>query len=369
VSSVSHRGFTHLGMDVSKDSISVAVLEPHRDHAPVEKVFHDETSVRRLIGRFPDRSKLWVCYEAGPTGYDLYRLLVALGVHCDVVAPSLVPKRRGDRVKTDKRDARRLAGLHRAGELTPIGVPSPQQEAVRDLCRTRGDMVEDLTRARNRFTKFLLRHGRVYRNGSNWTYRFESWLNAQRFDDRALTSTFEHYRATVRLRQTALDAVEADLVPWCEQPPFGDQVPRLAAYRGVTRIGGLCLAAEVFDWRRFPRARQLMSFTGLVPSEHSTGLSEHRGDLTRAGNRHIRAQLVEAAWSYQHRPHVGSGIAGRHVGLPPEVIARAWAAQVRLSSRFRQLAARKNVRSVVAAAVARELVGFLWAEMNTDLAG
>src|SRR6266508_2934873 len=135
VSSVSHRGFTHLGLDVSKDSIAVAVLEPDRDRASVDKIFHDQVSVRRLIGRFEDRSKLWACYEAGPTGYDLYRLLTGLGVRCDVVAPSLIPKRRGDHVKTDKRDARRLAGLHRAGELVAIGVPSPAQEAVRDLCR------------------------------------------------------------------------------------------------------------------------------------------------------------------------------------------------------------------------------------------
>jgi transposase len=366
VSSVSHCGFTHLGMDVSKDSISVAVLEPQRDRAPVEKIFHDEVSVRRLIGRFEDRSKLWACYEAGPTGYDLVRLLCVLGVRCDVVAPSLVPKRRGDRVKTDNRDARRLVGLHRAGELTPIGVPSPAQEAVRDLCRTRGDMVEDLTRARNRLTKFLLRHGRVRRDGSNWTLNHRRWLTAQHFDDRALAATFAHYRATLALRETSLDAVEADLITFHDRPPFGDQVPRLSAYRGVTRMGGLCLAAEVFDWRRFPYARGFMSFTGLVPSEHSTGLSEHRGTITRAGNRHIRAQLVEAAWSYQHRPHVGAGIHARQHGLAPDVIARAWRAQLRLSSRFRQLAARKNVRSVVAAAIARELAGFLWAEMTID---
>ena len=368
VSSVSHRGFTHLGMDVSKDSISVAVLEPDRDQAPVDKIFHDEVSVRRLIGRFDDRSKLWVCYEAGPTGYDLYRLLCSLGVRCDVVAPSLVPKRRGDRVKTDRRDARRLAGLHRAGELTPIGVPSPPQEAVRDLCRTRGDMVEDLTRARNRLTKFLLRHARVWRDGSNWTFKHQRWLAAQHFDDPALAATFAHYRATLAFRETSLEAVEADLVGYQDRPPFGDQVPRLGAYRGVTRMGALCLAAEVFDWRRFPQARGFMSFTGLVPSEHSTGLSEHRGKITRAGNRHLRAQLVEAAWSYQHRPHVGAGIKARQQGLAPEVTTRAWNAQLRLSSRFRQLGTRKNIRSVVAAAVARELAGFLWAEMTTDLA-
>jgi transposase len=366
VSSVSHRGFTHLGLDVAKDSIAVAVLAPDRDRAPVEKIFHDEVSVRRLIGRFDDRATLWACYEAGPTGYELYRLLSSLGVRCDVVAPSLIPKRRGDRVKTDTRDARHLAGLHRAGELTAIGIPSPAQEAVRDLCRTRGDMVEDLTRARNRLTKFLLRHSVVWRGGSNWTFKHERWLAGLHFDDRALAATFAHYRATVALRDSSLAAVEADLARYFDTLPFGAQTHRLAAYRGVTRLGGLCLAAEVFDWRRFPAARSFMSFTGLVPSEHSTGLSEHRGNITHAGNRHIRSQLVEASWAYQHRPHVGAGIAARHEGLPPEVLARAWNAQVRLSRRFRTLAARKNVRSVVAAAVARELAGFLWAEMTTD---
>ncbi len=342
----------------------MAVLPPNRDHAEVDKIFHDEQSVRRLISRFRNPARVWACYEAGPTGYELYRLLVSLGVRCEVVAPSLVPKGKGDRVKTDKRDARRLAGLHRAGQLTAIGVPSPEEEAVRDLCRIRGDMVNALTRARNRLTKFLLRHGRVWRGGSNWTLLHQRWLAAQHFEHPALAATFAHYRSTVQLRDASLEAVEADLGRWCEQPPFGDAVRRLAAYRGVTAMGGLCLAAEVFDWHRFASARQFMSFTGLVPDEHSSGASEHRGHITKAGNANLRAQLIESAWAYQHRPAVGAGIRARQEGLPPEVVARAWAAQVRLSSRFRCLAARKNVRSVVAGAVARELAGFLWAEMT-----
>ena len=366
MSSISHRGFVHLGLDVSKDSISVAVLHPDRDVAEVDKIFHDEESVRRLVKRMGTRSKLWACYEAGPTGYELYRWLTSMGVRCDVVAPSLIPKKSGDRVKTDNRDARKLAGLHRAGELTALGVPSPQQEAVRDLCRTRGDMVEDLTRARNRLTKFLLRHAVVWRGGSNWTQKHHRWLTGVHFEDRALALTFNHYRATVQVRDAALEAVEADLLPWCTRDPFGAQVPRLGAYRGVTNLGGLCLAAEVFDWRRFPTARQFMGFTGLGVSEHSSGGSQYRGSITRAGNRHLRAQLCEAAWSYQHRPAVGAGIRARQEGLAPATVARAWAAQVRLSARFRALDARKHVRSVVAAAVARELAGFLWAEMNAD---
>jgi hypothetical protein len=179
-------------------------------------------------------------------------------------------------------------------------------------------------------------------------------------------ATYHHYRSTVTLRDTALAAVEADLVGWFEGDPFGDAVVRLGAYRGVTRMGGLCLAAEVFDWRRFPQARSFMSFTGLTCSEDSTGLSQRRGGITRAGNTHVRAQLCEAAWAYNHRPSIGHGIRERQEGVPAATVARSWKAQTRLSARFCALAARKNVKSVVAAAVARELAGFLWAEMTAD---
>ena len=367
---LAHRGLVHLGMDVSRDSISVAVLHPDRDVAEMDKISSDEESVRRLIKRLGRPSGLWACYEAGPTGYDLYRLLCSMGVRCDVVAPSLVPKGRGDRVKTDKRDSRRLGGLHRAGELVAIGVPTPAQEAVRDLCRARGDMVEDLTRARNRLGKFLLRHSLVYRGGSTWTIRHQRWLANVQFEGRALAATFTHYRATVNLRDTTLEAIEADLASYFRTEPFGDAVLRLGAYRGVTTMGALCLGAEVFDWRRFPHARQFMSFTGLTCSESSSGLSQHRGAITRAGNSHIRGQLTEAAWAYQHQANLGVGLRARQQDVPAATIARSWQAQTRLSSRFHRLAARKNVKSVVAAAVARELAGFLWAEMTAqDLVG
>jgi transposase len=364
VPSLAHLDAIHVGLDVHKDSISVAVLHPDRDSAEVDKIFHDEESVRRLVARFPEPARLRACYEAGPTGYDLRRLLVSMGVRCDVVAPSLIPRAPGDKVKTDKRDCRRLARLHRAGELVAIRVPTPREEAVRDLCRTRGDMVADLTRARNRLTKFLLRHGRVWRGGANWTHTHESWLAAQHFDEAALATTYQHYRAVVLTRDAQLAAVEADLVPWFTREPFAAGVARLGAYRGVTHLGALCLQAEVCDWRRFERAASFMGFVGLVPSEYSTGSSTRRGHLTKAGNAHVRAQLVEGAWQYQHRPYVGAVIAQRHHGVSPETVARAWAAQLRLCARFQHLAARKNIKSVVAAAVARELAGFLWAEMT-----
>ncbi len=189
MASLAYPDTIHLGLDVHRDTISVGVLRAGWEVPVVERIAHDEESVRRLVGRFPDSRRVRACYEAGPTGYGLHRLLVSLGVRCEVVAPSLIPKAPGDKVKTDKRDCRRLARLHRAGELVAIRVPTPLEEAVRDLCRTRGDMVADLTRARNRLTKFLLRHGRVWRGGSNWTHKHHAWLGAQTFGEEALRVT------------------------------------------------------------------------------------------------------------------------------------------------------------------------------------
>jgi transposase len=364
VTSISRVAPIHLGLDVHKDTISAGILRPDQQVPDVERITHDEPSVRRLVGRLGDPRMLRACYEAGPTGFELARLLDSMQVSCQVVAPSLIPKAPGDKVKTDRRDARRLARLHRAGELVCVRIPTVAEEAVRDLCRTRVDMVEDLTRARNRLGKFLLRHGRAWRGGSTWTHAYQAWLGSQRFDHPALTQTFAHYLAVVEVRNAQLDAVEAELAGWCDRAPFDWQVARLAAYRGVTRLGALTVAAEVADWRRFASASQFMGFCGLVPSEYSSGSSTHRGRLTKAGNAHLRRQLVEAAWAYQYRPAVGVVLARRQHGLDPAVVARAWAAQQRLSGRFRALAARKNTKSIVAAAIARELAGFLWAEMT-----
>lgn len=357
---------THLGLDVHKDTISVGVLEPGCETPVVDKIFHDEASVRRLIQRFADRGRLRVCYEAGPTGYELQRLLAGMGVRCDVIAPSLTPTAPGDRVKTDKRDCRRLARLHRAGELTAIRVPTVAEEAVRDLCRARADLVDDRDRARKRLLAFLLRHSRVYRAGSYWTLKHDQWLASQRFDDAALSATFGHYRVVLVARDAAIDAAEADLKGWLDREPFADCVARLGAYRGIAHLGALTLAAEVCDWRRFAAATTFMGFTGLVPSEYSSGATTRRGHVTKAGNAQVRTQLVESAWAHQHGPRVGAALRRRQERASPETIARAWKAQTRLCRRFRHLAATKNTKSVVAAAVARELAGFVWAEMTSD---
>lgn len=367
-SSMTYPDAIHLGLDVHKDSISVGLLEPTAQTATVDKIFNDEPSVRRLIGQFDDPSKLRVCYEAGPTGYELNRLLAGMGVSCQVIAPSLIPRAPGDRVKTDKRDCRRLARLHRAGELVAIRVPTPAEEAVRDLCRARVDLVDDRNRARKRLGAFLLRHARVYRAGSAWTGKHRVWLGAQRFDERAMDVTYQHYLATLDARDAAVDAIQADLKVWYDREPFADAVRRLGAYRGIAHLGALTLASEVCDWRRFGRATAFMGFVGLVPSEYSSGGSTHRGHLTKAGNAHLRTQLVESAWAYQHRPGVGAVLRDRQEGVDPATLARAWKAQLRLCGRFRRLAVVKHHKGVVVAAVARELAGFAWGEMTAETA-
>jgi transposase len=355
---------TVLAMDVHKNTISTAVHEPGSSSLLVDKISADSESVRRLIARFPSQPRVWACYEAGPTGYELARTLQRAGVHCEVIAPSLIPTRPGDRVKTDRRDARRLAELFRANQLTAVRIPAPTEEAVRDLCRARADMVIDQTRARHRLGKFLLRHDRVWRGGDNWTLKHHVWIGQQRFDDPALMATLNHYQATLTARESAVAAIDADLKLWYTRAPFADAVARLCAYRGITELGALSLAAEVCDWRRFPTAPLFMGFCGLTPSEHSSGERTLRGGITHAGNTHLRTQLVESAWAYKSRPATGTAITRRQVGLDPTVVARAWSAQQRLCGKFHRLDARKTNRKVVVTAIARELAGFVWAEMT-----
>ncbi len=363
-SSFAQYPFTHLRMDVHRDSISVGILPPHLETPEVDRIFHDEESVRRLIARLGDPGRLRACYEAGPTGYGLARLLESMKVRCEVVAPSLIPKVPGDKVKTDKRDCRRLARLHRMGELRAIRVPNEAEEGVRDLCRARDDLVEDRRRARQRLSAMLLRHGMVWRQGSTWTFKHLDWLASRHFDEAAVQTTYDRYLAVVGTRDADVAAIEAELDPWFDHELFFERTSRLAAYRGIDRLGALTLVAEVCDWRRFESARRHMAFCGLVPSEYSSGSRTHRGHLTKAGNVHVRTQLIHSAWAYQYGPKLTKEITRRQEGLHPETVARAWRAQLRLTRRFRTLAERKDSRNVVVAAVARELAGFVWAEMT-----
>jgi len=257
-----------------------------------------------------------------------------------------------------------LARLHRAGQLVPIRVPTPLEEAVRDLCRARADLVADTTRVQHQLSALLLRHGHIWRDGMTWTLRHREWLARLRLDQRAAQLTFDHYRAVLESREAQVAAIEADLADHYQREPFADPVRRLAAYRGVRQLGALTLACEVCDWRRFPRASTFMGFTGLVPSEYSSGGATRRGRITKAGNEHLRTQLVESAWAYQHRASLGATLRRRQQGVSQDTAARSWAAQQRLCARFRHLQATHHQHSVVATAVARELAGFLWAEMT-----
>jgi transposase len=365
MASIADTPLTFMGLDVHKDSISVGLLEPGAEQPAHDKIFHDEPSIRRLLGRF-DPATLRVCYEAGPTGYGLARLAASMGIDCQVIAPSLIPTAPGDRVKTDRRDARRLARLLRAGELTPIRIPTEREEAVRDLCRVRVDAVQERRRARQRLGGFLLRHGQVFREAGNWTLKHTQWLNSLQFDEPAAQATFGHYRSMLQMADTALKAIDDDLATWTASEPFAGPVARLAAYRGIQPLGGLVLTAEVCDFRRFATAGAFMSWCGLVPSEYSSGGSTRRGHVTKAGSQMVRNQLIESAWAYQHRPAVGVGLRARHQQVTAATVARSWVAQQRLCSKFRKLAARKDSKSVVNAAVARELAGFVWAEMVTE---
>ena len=355
----------YLGMDVSRDKIAVAILRPGQDVPAVEVISHDGEMVRRLIGKFADRSVLAACYEAGPGGYELHRLLTSAGVACDVVAPALIPKAAADRVKTDRRDCVRLALSHRAGLLTAIRVPSEQEEAVRDLVRTRADLVDDRKRMMQRIGALLQRHGRVWR-APRWTYEHRSWLDRQSFTEPALQAALRTYLAALDARDAELAVLESQLRGcWASVDPLTSMVRRLGCYRGIAELTGLTLAAEVADFRRFPSAPAFMGFTGLTPSEYSSGARTRRGAITKAGPQLIRSTLIEAAWAYRHRPAIGATLRRRQAGCPAETLARSWKAQQRLHATYAKLTRRGKIPQVAVTAVARELAGFAWAEMTS----
>jgi transposase len=289
-----------------------------------------------------------------------------MGVACEVVAPSLIPKGGSDKVKTGRRDACRQARLHRAGELTPVRVPTRAEEAVRDLVRVRAALVDDRKRAQQRLTAVLMRHGCIWCHGSYWTGAHRAWIDAQRFGEPALAAAIAHYRGTLATRGAELAAIEAGLAPWARRDPLAGSVARLGCYRGIAELGGLTLTAEIVDWRRFPAARAFMSCTGLVPSEYSSGERTRRGHITKAGSEPVRTTLIEAAWAGQHAPAIGATLRRRQAGADPGALARSWKAQRRLNGRYRHLTSHGKARGEAVTAVARELAGFAWAEMTAD---
>jgi transposase len=350
-----------LGLDAHKATIAIAVAEVAG--APVSEgvIPNDPGAVRRLICRLGGpQVRLVAAYEAGPTGYALHRQLSQLGVDCMVVAPSLVPTKIGDRVKTDRRDALKLARLLRSGDLTAVWVPDEDHEALRDLVRARADAKADELRAKHRLTKFLLRRGLTAAPGvRNWSARHEAWLSALRFDRAVDQVVFDDYRATARLAGERVLRLEKAIRDAASTPRYASLLAALQAFRGIGFLSAATIVAEAGDLRRFGSARQFMSFVGLVPTEYSSGERRRRGHITKAGNAHLRHVLGEAAHHAGRAPRVGRALRQRQEGVPVQVVEASWRAQQRLHHRYRHLAGRLGPHRAITA-VARELAGFVW---------
>ena len=356
----------YIGLDVQKVSISVAIAEigrqapEFRGEIPNEPKAIDKL-VRQLSERFAGQPLLF-SYEAGPCGYGIYHQVQASGHDCEVVAPTLIPQRAGDRIKTDRRDAQMLARLSRSGELTPVWVPTPEQEAIRDLTRAREDMKAGELRARQRLNAFLLRHSKIYPGKSKWGPAYFRWLEETvRFDTPVQQIVLQEYVDHVKEAQRRVAGLEKQMEAALPTWSLAPVVESIQAMRGVSLITAMTVLAELGDITRFDSPRQLMAYLGLVPSEHSSGGSRRQGGITKTGNGHVRRVLVEAAWSYRFPARKTRIIEQRAEKTSPTVQAIAWEAQKRLCGRYRRLSATGKAKQQVTTAVARELAGFLWA--------
>lgn len=353
---------TYVGLDVHKESISIAAAREGREAArALGRIPNDPVRLLKKLDRLGSRSSLRVCYEAGPTGYGLTRVLESAGIQCVVVAPSLVPRKAGDRVKTDRRDAAKLAHYLRSGDLTPVYVPDEETEALRDLFRARDDAKVVERSARHRLSKFLLRHDRRYPGRTAWTGMHLEWIRSQVFEHDAMNRVLREYLHAVQEAADRVARLTSDLEELTKEHELAPLVRALQALKGVQLITAAGIAVEIGDLRRFRHPRQLMAYLGLVPSEHSTGEGRRRGHITKTGNKHVRRLLVEAAWSYRHTPKASRWMKKRLEGQPPEIVHISWKAQNRLHKRYRRLLGRGKSKQNTMTAIARELAGFVWA--------
>lgn len=353
-----------IGLDVHAETIAVAVAETGDDGRSLGVIPNRPESIRQLVKKLGPVEQLRVCYEAGPTGYVVYWQLTGLGVRCEVVAPTLVPVKAGDRVKTDRRDALKLARSYRSGDLTPVWVPDAAHEALRDLVRAREAAKKDQLRARHRLGKFLLRHGRRPPTGTTaWTQKHLTWVKTVHFDHGAQETTLldylhevEHVAERIERLERAIDeAVKG------APEPMRAVIEALQALRGIARVSAVTIVTEVGELSRFAKPKQLMAYSGAVASEDSSGDRIRRGAITKTGNAHLRRVVIEAAWAYRHRPAIGATLRTRQAPVGAEVKAIAWKAQHRLHARYRHLLAKGKCKQHVVTAVGRELLGFIWA--------
>jgi transposase len=354
---------TYVGLDVHKDGIVVAVAEGglRSEVREYGRIANTATALDRLMRKLGDGGvRLRFCYEAGPCGYGIQRHVSTHGHECVVVAPSLIPKRAGDRVKTDRRDAASLARLHRAGELTAVWVPDPGHEAMRDLVRARLDAAHALRRARQQLSGFLLRQGCHYGRAA-WTKLHRRWLAGLKFEQAVHHLVLEDYIQAVEAAEARRDRLTAQIAAMLPDWTLAPVVAALQTMRGMALVNAATLIAELGDLSRFANPRQLMAYLGLVPSEHSSGASVRRGGLTKAGNSAARRLLIEAAWCYRFPARISRELLLRQEQQPKPIREIAWKAQLRLCARYRRLARTGKPANVVTAAIARELTGFIWA--------
>jgi transposase len=355
-----------LSFDNHAETLVPAIAEPNGEVRRLPTIPNQFESLRKMVQKLGPTEQLRACYEAGPTGYVLYWQLTSLGVQCEVVAPSLIPVKPGDRVKTDRRDAEKLARCYRAGDLTPVWVPDAAHEALRDLVRTREDAKQDQHRARHRLSKFLLRHGQRPPETVKkaWTQKYLTWIKEQvHFEQSALEATLLDYIHEVDHMGERIQRLEKSIDTAIEQAPSEMRavIEALQALRGVAKITAVSIVAELGSLSRFDKPRQLMGYSGLVSSESSSGQRIRRGPITKTGNAHLRRVIVEAAWAYQYRPWVGGALLKRQQGVDQEIKDLAWKAQWRLHTRYKKLAARGKNKNQIVTAVGRELLGFIWA--------
>jgi transposase len=360
---VGHHSEAFIGIDTSKLKNAVAIAEAGRggEVRYWGEIDSSEAAMRKLIGKLAARyEKLTFCYEAGPTGYGLCRLIEGLGHTCQVVAPSLIPRRAGDRVKTNRRDALSLAKLLRADELTAVWVPDEHHEAMRDLSRAREAAVKDLTAKRQQISSLLLRHGLYYAGKKTWGRKHRMWLAQLKLAHHGTRLAFEELMAAEREAQARVDRLAAAIREAVPDWSLAPLVTALMAMRGVELVTAVTVLTEIGDLSRFSSPRELMGYLGLVPSEDSTGSDVRRGRITKAGNKRVRRVLIEASWSYRHPPRVSIALQARVAAAPEPARRIAWKAQTRLSARYRALTRRGKLPTVAVTAIAREMAGFIW---------
>jgi len=364
---MAHDTTVFVGLDVHKDSIAVACIGSHLDDAIVDvgTIGTQQYAIDRLLKKLAGRAHLKLVYEAGPCGFWLQRYLAGKGQDCLVAAPSLIPKRPGERVKTDRRDARNLALALRAGTLTPVHIPTPEQEAFRDVVRAWQQSKRDITSAKQRLKSFLLRQDIRYVGRATWNSAHRRWLSELVLPSTAQQIVFQELLDAINERERRRDRLERELDVLAPTSPGYALAQALLAFRGIQKTVAYTLVAEIADLARFSHPSRLMAWLGLVPGEHSSGSTRRQGPITRCGNRWARTLLVEAAWAYRYTPKVSAIIEKRSQHIDPRIRDLAWKAQLRLSRKFRRLSARGKHPNLVVTAVARELAAFIWAADRT----